>query len=400
MKLNVFKNWLYIMLFAAIASCKKPYNPPAISAPNSYLVVEGVIHGGEDSTVITLSRTVNVSSGTTVNPVTGALVIVESSTNNSYSLTEIKPGNYSVSPITLDVSAKYRLRITINNAVYLSDYVAVLNAPPVDSVNYRIQATGLQIYASTHDPSNNTQYYRWDYQETWIIYSNYFSQYKSNGDTVLPRNNKIDEIYECWKTDTSSTIILNSSAKLSKSIIVNNPIAFVPSTSEKLSTEYSILVREYALTADAYNFWTNLKKNTEQLGSIFDAEPSQINGNIHAVNNTSEPVIGYISAGGTTTLRIFVSKPHLPASWLAPPVYTSCVLDTGLYQYYPPTGGGPINQVNELFNYNRGATIPLIPVSGIFLPTKEDPIGYNGSTPTCVDCTLRGTNKRPAFWQD
>ncbi|TWI97064.1 uncharacterized protein DUF4249, partial [Mucilaginibacter frigoritolerans] len=69
---------LYLVLTIVVISCKKPYNPPVITAPGSYLVVEGVINAGSDSTIIKLSRTVNLSSGTTNNPETGAAIIVQS----------------------------------------------------------------------------------------------------------------------------------------------------------------------------------------------------------------------------------------------------------------------------------------------------------------------------------
>ena len=65
-------------------SCRKPYNPPAINQPNGYLVVEGVINPGADSTSIMLSRTVNISSNLTVNPVTGANVSVLRDDNVAY----------------------------------------------------------------------------------------------------------------------------------------------------------------------------------------------------------------------------------------------------------------------------------------------------------------------------
>ena len=50
-----------LAVMVALVSCKKPYFPPVISGPNGYLVVEGAINSGSDSTFITLSRTVNPS---------------------------------------------------------------------------------------------------------------------------------------------------------------------------------------------------------------------------------------------------------------------------------------------------------------------------------------------------
>ncbi len=249
-------------------------------------------------------------------------------------------------------------------------------------------------------------YYRWDYQETWAFNSAYESFYKSNGDTVLARDMANDEIYTCWRGDTSSTIVLGSSAKLAKDVIFNNPITFVTSTDEKIGVEYSILVRQYALSPDAYNFYVNLKKNTEQLGSIFDAQPSQNPGNIHSVTNPkSEPVIGYICVGSTTSQRIFIKKEQLPVKWILNSSYTGCEytydnhdkLPCCYYQAY--AGTILINQVDQFINYDKnGGGGDAIPLSALRHP-GQPPTGYLATTKECADCTLRGTNKKPTFWR-
>jgi len=395
------EKYLLILLIIGIG-CKKPYNPPAIASAGSYLVVEGVVNAGPDSTTITLSRTVNISNKITANPELHAIVAVQSDKNVSYPLTETTKGNYVCAGLNLDSTHNYRLSIkTSNNEQYLSDFAAVKNSPPIDSVTYTVGGSGINVYSNTHDPKNNTRYYRWDYLETWIFTSNYDSFYKSNGDTVLGRDYTNDQIYECWQTDTSSTIIINSSAKLAKDVIANNPVAFIASTDPKLSVEYSILLRQYALTPDAYTFWTNLKKNTEQLGSIFDAQPSQINGNIHCVTNPSEPVIGYFSVGSTSSKRIFIENKVLPYGVTAP-LPAGCEVTAFLYSYLPPSGiGPPVNWVDEYLNYNSSIFTGdlFLPIEAIQPPGAPKVIGYSGSTPICVDCTLRGTNKQPAYWQ-
>jgi Domain of unknown function (DUF4249) len=406
------KYFLPLLIMLAVVACKKQYNPTIIGAPNSYLVVEGEINSGPDSTFIKLSRTVNISSKISTKPELNAIIIVEGDQNTSYPLIETGNGTYACAGLNLDATHKYRLDIkTANSEQYQSDYVPVLNSPPIDSVTYDAKTIvetgpGLNIYVNTHDPTNKVQYYRWDYQETWEFHPAFESIYKSNGDTVLARDLVHDNIYQCWRSDSSSTIILGSSAKLSQSVIAHNPLAFINSTSEKVSVGYSILVRQYALTTDAYNFYTNLKKNTEQLGSIFDTQPSEINGNIHCVNNPSEPVIGYISVGSAAVQRIFVNQRRLPF-WTATTVYDGCMLVPNplnpkalcCYYSFPDAFGTIHNQVNEYINYDIGGNSdPLIPVSAIALPAQP-PIGYTAAYPECADCTLRGTNKRPAFWQ-
>ena len=108
----------------------------------------------------------------------------------------------------------------------------------------------------------------------------------------------------------------------------------------------------------------NLKKNTEQLGSIFDALPSQINGNIHSATNPSEPVIGYISVGNVSSQRIFITKQQLPSSWIPTPTYLYCQIDSEYYVYYFLNGSTiPVNQVTEVINYDANGFVP-----GVFNP--------------------------------
>ena len=105
--------YIYAISLSAmtINSCKKPYTPSVVVANNNYLVVEGVINSGQDSTVIQLSRTVNLTSKTTVNPESGARVSVQGDQNISYALKETKPGRYVSAPLSLDKSHKYQLKI-------------------------------------------------------------------------------------------------------------------------------------------------------------------------------------------------------------------------------------------------------------------------------------------------
>ncbi|HEY4327084.1 MAG TPA: DUF4249 domain-containing protein [Mucilaginibacter sp.] len=378
-----------LVLIIGIMGCKKPYNPPVIASPKSYLVVEGVINAGSDSTVIKLSRTVNLSSNSTKNPERNAILTIESDQNTVYPLTETKGGYYMAAGLNLDTTRQYRLNIrTSNDQQYLSDFAQVKSTPPIDSVGFKVQNNGIQLYVNTHDSKNNSIYYRWEYDETWKFHAKYESILITDGLFIVDR--KPDQYtYFCFANDTSSSIVIGSSAKLKQDVIYQAPITFVESSSEKIETEYSIRVRQYALTGDAYTFWENIKKNTEQLGSIFDAQPSNIKGNIHNVNNPSEPVIGYISVSLVQTKRVFIHNNQVP-NWNPADPY-DCQLDSMLYCH-----GKMCQNDVALFLLPIGSTeIPVyaIPVG------SHNPIGFMSSTNYCTDCTLRGTKTQPAFWR-
>ncbi|RZK76988.1 MAG: DUF4249 domain-containing protein [Pedobacter sp.] len=383
----------YNKLFLAIAtlaffSCKKPYTPEVTSVNSNLLVVEGTINTGADSTIFKLSRTVLVSTKVATKPELAAVVTVESDANESYPLTEKGAGIYIHTGLKVSSSKKYRVRIrTSKGTIYVSDFVESKVSPPIDKVSWDTNDNGLNVYVNTHDDAANSRYYRWEYQESWIFYAKYQSEFVFKNKEIVQRDYTTEDIYQCWAGSTSSTIVLGSSVKLAKDVINKAPLTSIGSSSEKVSSKYSILVKQYVLTKEAFDFWSALKKNTESLGSIFDAQPSQLTGNVHNSSNTAEPVIGYVGAGTTTSLRIFISAAELPKWTVQYPV--SCVdPDTVLINNTRTN----IKAVDVFKDPSNIATGGVYTVTG----TLE---GYLRSTRTCADCTVRGTNKRPAFWQ-
>jgi hypothetical protein len=385
--------YICLISFSAISltGCKKPYAPPIIASNVNYLVVEGVINSGQDSTVINLSRTVRLSGKTKSNPELNAKITVESDQNTNYPIKEIGNGKYASPTLNLNPGHKYRLDIvTTGNITYQSDFESVRATPPIDSVGFAKQNDGIQIYVNTHDPNNNTRYYRWDYTETWQFHALYQSLFITDGQKIVLRTPG-QQIYSCFGNNNSSSITLGSSAKLQQDVIYQNPITQVASTSEKLESKYSILVNQYALTADAFNFWQNLKKNTEQLGSIFDPQPSNLNGNIHCITTPTEPVIGYISVTNIQQKRIFIDNSQLSLAWR--PAYPyQCEIDTSFFSR-PPTGQNDV----ALFLIPIGSA--QVPIAQLHPPNRPEVIGYLGASVDCVDCTIRGTTKQPIFWK-
>ena len=163
-----------IALFAA--GCKEAYIPPAITSDNNrYLVVEGVVNNS-DTTYINIGHTQKIDTIYTNNPEANAMVSVESDVNNTFQFIETVAGTYAAAPLQLDQTHKYRLRIkTADKREYVSDFVIVKNSPPIDSVGFIAQSSGVQIYVNSHDPGNATRYYRWKFTKDWQFHSKYLS---------------------------------------------------------------------------------------------------------------------------------------------------------------------------------------------------------------------------------
>ena len=351
----------------------------------NYLVVEGVINTGSDSTIVKLSRTVQISAQTTANPELHAAVTVISSANTLYPLTETGRGNYGTAGLNLSASNTYSLKIvTANGKTYQSDFLPVKNSPPIDSVNYIVGSNAIQVNVSTHDPANMTTYYRWDYTETYRIHSYYTSLYELQTvpfDTVVLRK-AADQVNTCWVTDTSTTIYLASTKRLKQDVVGQQELTAIPITSDKIADRYSILVKQYALSPDAYSYWEQLKQNTEQLGTIFDAQPSSLPGNYHCLSNPAEPVIGYLSVGAVSEVRIYIDSRNLPLLHTVYPLSRDgCYVDT--FYFKRPIGGGIY--INDVVTWIYSGKQYVISVVGGSLGGIVQ--GYSATDRFCADCT-------------
>lgn len=363
--------WLLILL---VGGCVDPYRPAEITAPDTYLVVNGFFDSAPGAvTTIQLSRTQNLTDTKSPMAETKAKVTIESARSASYALTERSTGVYSLSGVTPLSGETYRLHIqTAKGTHYYSDYVPVVTTPPIDSISWHVENDGVQINVNTHDPQNKTHYYRWEFDETWEYTAAYYSlnEYDAKTKRIIDRT---ENVYNCWGSSTSKNIILSSTDRLSRDVVSQFPLIAIPGSSIKFQSKYSILVRQFALSQTGYEYYDQLAKITQNIGSIFDPQPSQITGNFHATTNATDLVLGFFRVGSVTSKRIYIRKVQLPG-WRTNRGNEFCEIDT--------------LTVKEIQDAQTGIISQFEP--GLYLTTPFD----------CVDCRLRGgVNKKPDFWE-
>src|SRR5690606_5504835 len=169
-------------------------------------VVEGFIHiGGE--TTIRLSRTGDLQDWQSIKPEKNATIFVEGNGGTSLNGTTGEDGRCILPTQSLSMAEKYRLRIVANGKTYQTDYLEGKETPEIDSVNFRIEDKGFQIYVNTHDERNSTRYYNWNYHETWEIRSAFNSSYEYRNGEVVRRDPSVSIEY-CWVDALSTRILL------------------------------------------------------------------------------------------------------------------------------------------------------------------------------------------------
>jgi hypothetical protein len=372
-----------ILLFALLLGyCKTAYEPPVLKAANNYLVVDGVINTAPNAvTIINVNRTRNLGDTATQGiPELHATVTIQSGSGATYPLVDsANNGLYYSAPLTLDPALQYAIQVTTQDGrKYASEMVAPKATPPIDSLYFE-QPSDLNIFVNTHDPSASTHYYRWDYVETWQ-HDAFLSTAWGVKNGMIFAVDSTTQTTNCWTSVSSTSILLGTSVRLGQDVIDHLPIHTVKNGDIKLNTKYSLLLRQYALTEAAYNYWDLIRKTTDGLGGLFDLQPTQLVGNIHCTSDPTEPVIGFVSASTIRQRRIFI--------------YQSLLHD---WAHQALTYGCDSTTIPRSVPDYRVYTFP---------DTLFTPWYFSGccelvlASKICLNCLLQGGNNiKPSYWQ-
>lgn len=366
---------IYLIIAILTGSCISEFIPET-EENNEMLVVEGLITDQPGINTVRLSKSQLLSSKTKGSPYRGCLVTITDNLGNVSILKEKIAGTYVTDSAQFlgTVGRTYKLTVRTNNGAsedftYESLLVKMIPVPSVDSIYYEKERyndgsgnlrESCQIWFDSHDPANECKFYRWDYTETWMFQLPY----------VVSNNT-------CWISANSSTIDIKNASILSENRISKYPLNYVTPESDKLSKKYSLLLNQYSLSEDEFNYWEKLKKITEEVGSLYDVTPSFIPGNVTCLEDKSQTVLGYFSVSAKKSKRLFVSS-HF----------------TGLVNLYKTCASDTVNSLVDVPDLNT--KIWVIETNFLVRP----PIYILTRTKGCADCTVRGTNSKPSWWDD
>jgi hypothetical protein len=366
---------LLFILLLVINGCIEQFVPET-SDDKDLLVVEGLITDQPGQDTIKLSRSLPLGAKSSAKPLRGCSVTISDDIGNLYSSTEMAAGTYIInSPFQGVVGRSYTLHIQTNESYHSLSFesspVLMKPVPPIDSVYYEkvvlSQSSegdpleeGCQVYLNTHDLESKCKFFRWEFVETWEFKLPY----------EVP--NKV-----CWITKNSDKINIKSTTTFTEDRIERLPVNYITNSTDRLNIKYSILVNQYSLNQDEYNYWEKLKNTSEKVGSLYDITPSSTTSNVRCIEKPAENVLGYFSVSAVKSKRIFI-KDYFPGM---PDLYTDCEnAITGLNDSIP--------ELNSRV--------------WVIIKITYPPPGYKVLTYSkgCADCTTRGSTVKPDFWID
>jgi hypothetical protein len=380
-----------LLICFCINSCTEPY----ILETNTYeeaLVVEATITNELKKQEITLTKTSRFEDKETQIE-SGADVFITDDTGTQYDFEE-ESGKY-ISAIEFQAipGKEYRLNInTKDGRVFKSSTETLTPVNAMQDVKATVETKdsirGAAIRVTSFDPTNEAKYYRYEYEETYKIIAPSWNLHKAIVIPADPRYPRAEPTWAlipnspdtriCYNTKKSTEILLTSTAELHDNH-VNFNVRFISNKNYIIMERYSILVRQYIENLASYSYYSTLKKLAASGGLLSPNQPGFLYGNLRSIDNPSDKIIGYFDVTSVSTKRIYFNYIDLFPSEVPPPYYTDCT--PFCYGELPCTHGpGLIDDIG------------LGKVTYFGNP--------NWVNAPCGDCTIIGSNIKPAFWED
>ena len=368
---------ILILCITFLQGCVEPYYPELEDAGQS-LVIDGLLSDREGYHQVRVSRSSAYNDPDFI-PVSGCQVQVTDQYGNAIIFYENEAGMYQqwVPQDFLITGNQYKLLVSCKGKNYESSFQELLKSAPIGEVYYKVEdrettdpaitLQGIQFYTDFDIPQGSAENYRWEIEETWEYRSFYPITFYWDGFRVLPPGSVNQDLFYCWNTVPIYNIITASSRPLQEARINGQPLHYVSNETDRLRVKYSLLVTQYGLSREAYEYWQQLEKLSQETGGLYDSQPPQLRGNISNSENNDEVVLGWFSVSGKDVKRFFIDDDF---KFFFPNIECNPFL---------PLGGFPRN--NPYY---------LVESAGQLMMANE----------SCFDCTvLGGTTQKPDFWE-
>ncbi len=376
--------FLVFVLLATLIGCRTPYEPEVPATELRILVVEGYLDTEGLKSELKLSRTAPLGAESAFIPEVRAKVALKSNGGQIFPLTEKGLGTY-IFERNIDEKQNYVLEIELSSGErYVSEQMQPIVTPEIIDAGFKRDEEGVEVFVSTQGNANADDFL-WTFEETWIFRPRIRTPYIYVPEIKNVRDQKQSEQTSlCFKTEPSPGILLETSSRFKDQLVFQKTITEIPTGDERIMERYSILVSQKGLASKDVPFWEILKKNTEDIGSIFSPLPSLIGGNMKSLDVAKNPVIGQVSLGVIRQKRIYINQVEVsPWSYLDPK-FNDCVI-----------GEEAVLAKDYQTIFGNGAVVPARP-----LMAGTTIIGYYPSSKRCTDCSLYASKLKPSFWID
>ncbi|MDA0313943.1 MAG: DUF4249 family protein [Bacteroidetes bacterium] len=375
---------LVFILLVTLLGCRTPYEPEVPATELRVLVVEGYLDTEGLKSELKLSRTAPLGAASAFIPELRAKAVLKSASGQLFQLIEKGAGSY-VFEKNIDEKQSYVLEIELSSGErYVSEGLQPIVTPEIINAGFKRDEEGVEVFLSTQGNANADDFL-WTFEETWIYRPRIRTAYIYVPELKNVRDRKdAEQTSLCFKTEPSPGILLETSSRFRDQVVFQKTITEIPTGDQRIMERYSILISQKGLASKDVPFWEILKKNTEDIGSIFSPLPSLIGGNIKSLDADKNPVIGQVSLGVIRQKRIYINLVEVSPWNYLDPRFNDCVI-----------GEAAVYKTDYQATFGNGAIVPVVPlIEGTTI------VAYYPSSRKCTDCSLYASKLKPSFWAD
>jgi hypothetical protein len=329
---------LYILLSVFMSSCIDEVKLTQESLEPK-LIVDGSITNAKGPYQVTLSYSLPYTEVGITQSISGAKLTIIEEGGKSAILKETSTGFYQTDSADIrgQVGKSYYLKIRLGNGrEYQSKPETILPSIPIDTfkvgfVPNILNPKPFTVSIKTKDPVEKGNFYRWKwthYDSISICKTTYLRNDFGAFKYLYPCCDKCWDIVRCQGCiDIGSDALING--KFIEPTIANLPF--------ESKTPYFIILEQYHISKEYYQFWKTVETQINNSGGIFDNAPAQVLGNLYNINDEKDQVLGYFSASGVTLKPVYVPRDF---TGYAPRVTSELPNTTVIYQTSCQVCGG------------------------------------------------------------
>lgn len=405
-KYRTFRKFFFLTVsFVLLFSCVEEIDLQNFENTN-LLIVKAELTDELKKHTIKLSRTIPLDSVTAKNE-TSATVHITDNLGNTYLFSELEPGLYqSTTAFRAEIGNTYKLHIkTIDEEVYESESQKITGKNDISNL-YAIQGKnvsgelGVSIIVESSNENTTAKYYKYSYEETYVVKAPYWSTDSLKIISANPRNPILELIKKpnnalerriCYKTAYSNIILQTETNSLSTNS-VKYAIRFIAQKNPIIWHRYSMLVNQYTQSYEAYTYYKTLDKLSTDENVFSQVQTGFLQGNISPIENTNNSVIGFFEVNSVSKKRFFFNFGDLY------PVHDINFQGACQLLLERPYLTDPLNSKEVLES-------PLIAAITyrhlVYAKETLDAIRPYFVVPIqCTDCRYTASNKKPPFWID
>ncbi len=308
---------LGLILVLIMDSCVKKYEPNLDGKDSQKIVVSGQLTDQEGMQSVRISVTSKLDFPKEI-PLSNCTVNLKASDGHTWNYAEVEDGLYQLwlSNNELDLNLNYHIEVlTPDKQLIVSADERFYDCPEVGDLHFERAEkyneltlninTGLQFYIDFKGSLTDSRYYYFEVIETSEFHTQRPIEWWYDG--VVHHEVPADYSKSlCWNTQRINDVFVLSTDNLSSNEYKMFSMNFTSNQSQRLQHLYSLLVKQYGVSKEAYVYWKQMRINMHQSGGLYNNQPIAAKGNMKNVDNPEADVLGYFMLGKVKERRFFI----------------------------------------------------------------------------------------------